>query len=209
MAAIKTISFSRPVYTLRCISNFHQIPKQERGKYPVKDILTLPESMTTNSGYIFGETLFLNEKFLTENNAFENAGFIIFTEFLKDKSIYMNHIDILGDTAFPRKFSLYKLQMVEDILNINLNYSENKSLIGQPRRADFKLAELKQGGAVRITFNSKNDLYRQRHFLYFDDLFMDFSPVQRLEFLPAASINRDFLLPLHSLHHTKLLKTLY
>lgn len=209
MSNDKTISFTKPVFLLRCISNFRQIPKQDRALHPVKDILTLPQSVLSNSGYIEKEILYLNEKFSGSQKDFQNAGMIILTEFLKDKSIHMNHIDILSDMTFPRKFSLYKLQIVENQLEISLNYSENKALIGQPRRADFKLAELNQGEAVRITFNSKNDLYRQRHFLYFDDLFMDFLPVHGIEFLPPSKIKRDMPLPITFSNHVKLLKTLY
>lgn len=204
-----SITFRHSVYFLRCISNFHQIPKDQKENISVKDILNLPDTFTATSGYVEDETLYLTEKFNTDKNNFNNAGMIVLSEYLKHKSIIMDHINILPDIKHQQKLSLFKLRLNESVLDISLNYSEFSAHIGEPKRDNFKLGELHKDEEIRITFNGKNDLYKQRYYLYFDFIFLNFVSVKSIHFLPPAKISKTLMIHGDKLKHVKLLKELY
>lgn len=194
---------------MQIFANVWDIPKHTRNDHKVKDILRLPESIISDTGYHSGGTLYLNDTLRGLESRISSSGFIILTDYLREKFAGMEDFELFHDANHPRRSGIFILRMKNEKLTLSLNYSENKYTIGDPERADFTFGEISEADTLRFTLNSKNDSHDQRKYCWFDYLFCGYHLVHEVVFDSPSNIRISKSIPREAAREVTLLKDIY
>lgn len=206
---MKKLSLKHPVLFLQVFANLRDIPKDQRGNYKVKEILTMPESIISETGYFSEGVLFLQDDLRRSEEKLLSSGFVVLTDYLQTRFAGMEDILLFHDAKHPRNAGIFKMQMNGDNLSLSLNYSDNRYTIGDPARDDFRFGELHQGDSLRFTLNSKNDSHDQRKYCWFDYLFCGYEYVNEIVFDSKSKIRIPKRIPAKPNKKVELLKDIY
>lgn len=206
---MKKITLIRPLLFLQIYANIWNIPKDKRNDVSVKEILTLPDRYISEAGYYGDGVLYLNDSLREQEEKIINSGFIVMVDFLKHRFAGMDELLWFSDAKHPRDAGIFTLQMKEEKLNLSLDYSGNKYIIGDPARADLRFGELGKSSSLRFTLNSKNDSHDQRKYLWFDYLFSGYEYVSDIVFDSANRLVAAKVIPHSVAKEVSMLKDIY
>lgn len=205
---MKELLLPRPVLFLQVFANIWIIPKEKRNNHSAKEILTLPQHCISETGYHKDGVLFLSDTLRVQEEKILKSGFIILTDYLKDKYAGVDELKLYADAKYPRAADIISVQFENEKLALSLNYSDNRYTIGDPARDDFRFGELNQGDSLRFTLNSKNDSHDQRKYCWFDYIFSGFDFVTKIVFESENKMRIKKKIPLPA-KEVSLLKKIY
>ncbi|MCC6548881.1 MAG: hypothetical protein IT279_02310 [Ignavibacteriaceae bacterium] len=206
---MKKITLRRPLIFLQIFANIWDIPKDQRNNNKVKDIRTLPRGIVSETGYFDEGILFLSDSLREQKEKIISSGFVVITDHLRSRFVGMTDFSLFTNVKHPCQVSIFTVQMNEEKLSLSLNYSDNRSVIGDPARDDFRFGEVKRGESLRFTLNSKNDSHDQRKYFWFDYLFMGYENVNEIVFDSASNLRISKQIPQAADKEVSLLKDIY
>lgn len=161
-----------------------------------------PDSIESDSGFVENGTLFLQKDL--KSRSLDLAVLIILIDdihpdqgFASAQKLRVAHHKQLNS---PRPAEIFRLgDNGNGVFNLFLDYANNASTIGVPRRENHKFAELHPGNPIRYRINGKSDFTlsgrKQRSFYEFDYIFQNLGEVERIDFLENRPLRNKKNIP--------------
>lgn len=178
--------------------------------------------LTSNSGYVAGDTLLLPESALSNRELFQRSDLIILNDYNhpdKPRSGIPLHDEVAGSGVSLIQFGhrlvnheIFQFRRDANGMEIHLAYSQYDNHIGSPRRADYQVGHLSVEMPVRVTINGKLDFSmsgrRARTYVVRDYYFVLLGEFRKFGFYPKDELLTMKPLPLTA-RHTDLQTILY
>lgn len=121
--------------------------------------------------------------------------------------------DFLQGLDRPRRYDVFTLLRSPAGFDLSLDADALRSLFHAPRRAGFRVAELREGRPVRVTLNGKQDFSmtgrRARSYLVLDYVFTYLGEAGGVELRPPDKVEQVKTVPLEEARHVDLRTVLY
>jgi hypothetical protein len=203
-----------PKHVIQVFENVVFYGKDEKQPEIRTRLTSWKETLLSDSGFGADETLFVNEAVLNPALHFTDTDLVILHDYHNPPPAWTSSsrpsYALFKGLHLSLHFELFRLTYSDNFFNLHLNYSGHSYRIGVPRRADYKLAELKLNQPVRVSLNSKSDYERHaRTYGHFEYVFVYYGLVTRFEVQSASELTLLKPVPIDEAKHINLLKVLY
>ncbi len=213
--------FKTPKHVMHVFHNMHTYGKSGNNHDYRKYYLEWPNEFVFAAGHVDRNTVLLNESIEPHAHDFEQCRMLVMTDtasgsnyrpICDERQQTTESYSLIRDFEHPRNYSIFKLTRVGATLNLHLNYKDNGSYIGIPRREDFMLAEIRPNQPLRVTINGKYDFSltgrRARTFHLLDYLFVYYGEFSEFKVLPRNALAAPRAFPFSPAKHIDLQKIL-
>ncbi len=214
--------FKQPKHVLHVFHNQHRYGKSDNNGEYRKWLLTWPDKLACNAGYLDqnGRVL-LHESITALADDLAQSQMLIMT----DRTVKSNYLPIcdrhyrdsschafLKNAAHPKDYSIFRVKHADGVLTVHLNYQDNGSYIGIPRRDNFQVGELAPNQPLRVTINGKSDFSltgrRERTFFLLDYIFIYYGEFTEFSTASTAQLAEERSLRFAPVKHVDLQKIL-
>lgn len=145
-----------PKRVIQVFKNYTTYGKKQNNHKSREELTRWNDFVPSTTGHVVGNRMLLNSKILKEASKFEACDTLILTDYnsgLNDREqeyFFLQKRSKLG-------YDIFTLNWAEDGYEVFLDYTRHAYSIGVPRRADYKIANLKQQMPLRVSINGKHD----------------------------------------------------
>lgn len=175
-----------------------------------------PEEQLTTLGFARGDSVVLSADAISDDAALERASVVIMNEWVTDEPESASWLilrgspcDLLQLANGPAHYEIFSLRRDSEGIALHLDAKRAASLLGEPRRADMRLAFLRPNAPIRISVNGKYDYRTQRTYIHTGYIFEYLGEFTRFELRPAVDAAAVIAVPLERAKHVDLTARLY
>jgi len=185
-----------PKHIIQIFDNSCSYTKELKSFKDRKDSSKWKETIISKSGYIENEVLNINQDIL-KTPLSSNTILLVDLNRLEDSKKSKSQVLNGEITASAFTWSILKFRKKETIeINLNWNYWE----LGDIKRAQFKLAELKENQPIEIKINGKRDFSlssrKERLFLEKNFIIQYWGTVEEIKLIPELNFTREKKIPM-------------
>lgn len=185
-----------PKHIIQIFDNSCSYTKALKSFEDRKDSSKWKETIISKSGYIENEVLNINQDIL-KTPLSSNTILLVDLNRLEDSKKSKSQVLNGEITASAFTWSILKFRKKETIeINLNWNYWE----LGDIKRAQFKLAELKENQPIEIKINGKRDFSlssrKERLFLEKNFIIQYWGTVEEIKLIPELNFTREKKIPM-------------
>ena len=155
-----------PKHVLQAFVKITSYRKEENTHERREALTRWREAVLSRTGRVEAGALLLNERARERWGAFTHCDAVVLTDPHDPESARFREIlstrqgpdyTFLHPGERPRAYDVFSLLRTPHGWDVYLDYARHAFMIGQPRRGDYKVAELRPGRPVRVTVNGKRD----------------------------------------------------
>lgn len=117
--------------------------------------------------------------------------------------------DLLIGAGGSRSYEVFNICRTTEGLDLFLDYSGHACSIGSPRRADFRVAVLRENQPVRVILNGREPTWTETHYNLFDYIFIYLGDFDLFEVRPWNEMPAQKIVPVNSAKVVDLEQQLY
>jgi len=232
-------TFDRPRAVVQVFRNVVDMSKAAWRSGGRVDALAWPDSIASNSGGVSGDAIVLNECALHSRHDLAASDIIVIHDSAagplpppdrtyRDRRLFKArartgylplppyperdgclHYTMISGAGGSRSCEVFKLGRTPEGLEVRLDYSGHARKIGEPRRPDYKVAELRARVPVRITLNGRVGTWEDPLYRILDYIVVYLGEYATFEVWPWNEIASEKLVPVTGARLVNLEKELY